>query len=461
MKMTQCATPCRIADRCDSDPFFLFTPSHPSADHPVSDRITRYLPALPSPNGLSEKSLAFTTDMIPLDTAISTLLSGDRFRERVAEFIQSVDSFGVLMIRPGTRQTGFRPGNSHDLHLFLQQAAAGYSPVWGLFDAMTVCGLFPNLMESGCHDLMQSIRDNLKLSMNLTVSMGASFFPTRDFSRHDTLSHALKALNHALLLGPDCDQFLDALSLNISGDVLYQQGDITGAIQEFEKALILDPENVNVLNSLGVCFGVNKAYDVALKYFDMALTHNPEEVMAIYNRGVVNLLAGNLPEAEACFTAAEPLGNDIFEVMFQAGKLHLTLGNPQKAWPCLERAVQLKPEAGEALRVLGQSLMALGMNPDAITAFTRAIKKNPFDAESLSALGHLYDITGENSEIASVFCSKSADIAPQNGLYRFRLGRIHLGQNRLDEAMKEFRIASQLGYDCAAWIQQIVDIRNQ
>lgn len=461
MKMTQCATPCRIADRCDSDPFFLFTPSHQSADHPVSDRITRYLSKSSPPNGLSEKALAFTTDMIPLDTAISTLLSGARFHEQVAEFIQSVDSFGVLMIRPVTRQTGFSPGNSHDLHSLLQQAAAGYSPIWGLFDATTVCGLFPNLTESTCQPLMQSIRDNLKRTQNLTVSIGASFFPTRDFSRHDTLTHALKALNHALLLGPDCDQFLDALSLNISGDALYQQGDITGAIQEFEKALILDPENVNVLNSLGVCFGVNKAYDAALKYFDMALTHNPEEVMAIYNKGVVNLLAGNLPEAHACFTAAEPLGNDIFEVMFQAGKLYLTLGNPQQARLCLERAVQLKPESGETLRVLGQSLMALGMNPQAIAAFSRAIKKNPFDAESLSALGHLYDITGENSEIASVFCSKSVNIAPQNGLYRFRLGHIHLGQDRLDEAMKEFRMASQLGYDCTECIQQIVDIRNQ
>ncbi|MFZ3048573.1 MAG: tetratricopeptide repeat protein [Desulfatirhabdiaceae bacterium] len=460
MKPTQCATPCRISNPCDSDPFFLFTPSHQTTVRHAHDKIARYHPAPSESSALEEKALNYPADII-FETPVSDLLSGETFQERVSTFIHSVDRFGVLMIRPDGLKPVFRPENSPDFHSILQEASVGYSPVWGLVDPATFCGLFPELNEPGCHNMIQLIRQNLKQAMNLTVAMGAAVFPMHSFSRDDTLLHALKALNHALLLGADKNQFLDALSLNISGDCLYQQGDISGAIQEFEKALILDPGNVNVLNSLGVCFGVQKAYDNALKQFDMALAHDHHEVMAIYNKGVIHVLAGNMMEALACFTAAEPLGRDIFEVMFQAGKLHLTLGDLKNAQQCLERAVQLRPDAGQAIRFLGQSLMELGINREAIAVYSRAVRKNPFDAESLSTLGHLYDLAGEDSEIALVFCSKSVEISPQNGLYRYRLGRIHLGQNKLDEALKEFRLASQLGYDASAWIQQIVDIRSE
>ena len=47
----------------------------------------------------------------------------------------------------------------------------------------------------------------------------------------------------------------DDTSLNISGDRLFDQGKIVAALSEYRKGLRLNPENNNLRNSLGVCFG--------------------------------------------------------------------------------------------------------------------------------------------------------------------------------------------------------------
>jgi lipoprotein NlpI len=53
-----------------------------------------------------------------------------------------------------------------------------------------------------------------------------------------------------------------------------------------KKGLLLDPADVNLHNSLGVCHGVLKDYDNALSAFENAIWLAPEEMMAIYNKGL-------------------------------------------------------------------------------------------------------------------------------------------------------------------------------
>ena len=104
---------------------------------------------------------------------------------------------------------------------------------------------------------------------------------------------------------------------------------------------------------------------------------------------------------------------------------------------------------------LGEGLRALGRTEEAIQAYQRASKQNPNDAASLSALGCLFCVKGENPEIARVFCQQSVAISPENGLYRHRLGGLYLKENRLRDALEEFKKANQLGHDSLAPIEEI------
>lgn len=226
------------------------------------------------------------------------------------------------------------------------------------------------------------------------------------------------------VVGSESVVMLDAVTLNISGDQLYQADNLPGAIEEYQKALQLDPSNVNVHNSLGACYGAMKMYDAAESEFNAALLLKPDEVMALYNQGLVCLLTGRKEMALDFFVNASAIDDGIFELALLTGKLYLEAGNPEKARSFLEKALNCRPKSGTALRTLGVCYSALNFLREAVAVYTRAVKNNPNDAESFSRLGQLYDMIGENPEIAQLFCQHSVAIAPENEVYRQVLNRL-------------------------------------
>jgi tetratricopeptide (TPR) repeat protein len=331
----------------------------------------------------------------------------------------------------------------------------GNNGIWGqIGNSMFGC-FFPEADEDLCRDIAKKIKRNLAKNGNKTVTIGIALYPTINFDKDKILYNAHKALHHAAFFGPGNAVFFDTISLNISGDRLYQKDDINGAIEEFKTALMLDPLNVNVHNSLGVCYGALEAFEKALEHFEQAIQIDPEEIMALHNAGIVNILTNNKDKALELLLKAENIGEDIFEVVFQAGKLYLEKGEFEKARQLLEKAVKLRPKSGTAFRYLGECYESAQMTDDAVFTYKKAIRLNPNDAYSLSAFGHLFDLQGENPEITMMFCQQSIDIAPENGLFRSRLAGLYLKQNQLKEALIEFEKAHDLGHDSMKFIKKI------
>ncbi|MBC2694224.1 MAG: tetratricopeptide repeat protein [Desulfobacteraceae bacterium] len=308
---------------------------------------------------------------------------------------------------------------------------------------------------NSCMELAHKAQKNVEELLNETISTGMAFYPTTHFNKHQILDNALKALDHAAFLGPNSAVAFDAVSLNISGDKLYQKGDINGAINEFKTGLLLDPLNANLHNSLGVCYGVSGSFEKAKEEFETSIWLDSNDVMALYNSGLVNLLMDNKDRALELFLEAKAIGEDVFEVEFQLGKLYLESGKPEKGKKHLEKAVGLRPESGAAFRCFGDCSKAINKIDEAIASYKKAIKLNPNDADSLSNLGSLFDIKDENAEIATILCRQSVDISPDNGLFRHRLGRLYFKQNQYEDAMKEFQKANDLGCDSIEFIDKL------
>lgn len=327
--------------------------------------------------------------------------------------------------------------------------------IWGQTGSSMFGCFFPEADEHLFRDIAKKIKRNLAENGNKTVTIGIALYPNINFDKDKILDNAHKALHHAAFFGPGSTVFFDTISLNISGDRLYQEDDINGAIEEFKTALMLDPLNVNVHNSLGVCYGALGALEKALEHFEQAIQIDPEEIMALHNAGIINILTNNKDNALELLLKAESMGEDIFEVAFQAGKLYLEKREFGKARELLEKAVKLRPKSGTAFRYLGECYAAIQMTDEAVSAYKKSIRLNPNDAYSLSALGYLFDLQGENSEITTIFCQQSVDIAPENGLFRNRLARLYLKQNQLKEALTEFEKAHDLGHDSMEFIEKI------
>jgi len=392
-------------------------------------------------------------------------LWGSPFLDYALQALQEATRFGVLAIQMDPQQLsdGDEPSESSETPVrvsvslleIIEALARKDKGIWGLVAEDLVALFLPEMGTEACRNAAASIQSGMSKQAMGTTTIGIATYPTLVYDRGQILDNAFKAVDHATFFGFGSQVVFDSVSLNISGDNRYQDGDLDGAISEYLTALEMDPTNVNVHNSLGVCHGVLGNYDDAIRSFEVASELDPSEAMAVYNSGLVRMLEGQREEALKYFQKARKIGPDIFEAAFQLGKCYLDERQHHRAKAYLEEAAELKPDSLPAWRYLGDCYAALEIRDAAIQAYKKAIKRNPNDAAALSGLGHLYGLQDKNTEIATMFCKQSVELSPDNGLYHYRLGLLYAKQHCLTEAMEAFLMATQNGHDATADIERI------
>ncbi len=370
-------------------------------------------------------------------------------------FSEKSDRFAVLVIRMDNFDRTLKHLGEDVTSVLLVRLARiihglskTHSTKWGRLDQERFACFCPDTDEEAAVQLANEIQRRLALVGEETVSVGLAAYPFWPFEKMTILDNAQKAMDHAAFFGPNTVTPFDAVSLNISADKLYQYGDIDGAIEEFKRALAVDPQNVNVHNSLGVCYGVQGKLDMAVDAFETAIHLDPEDVMATYNLGLAHLKQGDRKKALDLFLQSHSLDGHNPEVAYQIALCYREEDQTDKALEYLEKAVQNPHKGAHMFRALGECYLQKEMLPQAAKAYENAIKRKPTDAKSLSALGHIYGTVGENLEIAVVLCRESTRIDPNNGLYRCRLGKVYRQSKDYENALKQFKMAKELGEDC-------------
>ena len=334
-------------------------------------------------------------------------------------------------------------------------AARKRNGLWGLIE-QDLFGLFlPGADAESALGTVKTARDAFPEAEEHPLAVGLAVHPTTGFRRPRVFGNARKALDHAELIGPGGTAVFDAASLHISGDRRYQIGDVRGAIAEFKQALSLSPEDPNLLNSLGVCYGVRGALDAALNAFEESARLAPREMMPVYNAGVAHRLRSEPERAMEKFEAAIAIGGIVFEAVFQAGRLLLETGDPAGAAERFQTAGELRPRSGIARRFLAEALLALNRPDEAMVALRDAVRRNPRDAAALSALGELMELREKDPEIALLYCRHGVELAPKNATCRLRLGDALARRGFSDEALAAYEIAARLGIDCADRIARL------
>ena len=397
-----------------------------------------------------------------LQSVFPDMLAGMSFIAHAAQRLDSVAQFTALAIGVDqTRQEEEKYSNpgALDEHIevagILETICQEKNGIWGALEPGLFGSIFPETNGSEGLEIARDFQNRLTEKAGQTATVGIASYPIINFIKSDMIDNARKALDHAAFFGPGSAVAFDEVSLNISGDKLYENGDLQGAIGEFKRAILINFSNVNVHNSLGVCYGLRGEYESAIEEFKTAASINPGEYMAMFNLGLVHVLRKQPERALEFFLKADKINGEVYEVAFQSGKLYFESGDLKKAKPFLERAAKLDPDSGAVYRYLGDCYAADNLAQEAISAYKKAIRHNPHDAAAMSALGCLFDDQGENSEITLMFCRESVGLSPENGLFRYRLGRLYLKQNRLDDALKEYKKANQFGYDAARDIQEL------
>jgi tetratricopeptide (TPR) repeat protein len=297
--------------------------------------------------------------------------------------------------------------------------------IWEMIDDTAFAiGFWDFDKEEKAVDLLSSLMDKLADSLDAGILTGICFYPIHAFSKTQVFDNALRAVDHAAFFGPGTLYRFDATSLNISADRLYQLGSYEQAIEEFQKGLELDPRNANLMNSLGVCFGVAGDLENAEKQFKKAAKTAPKEAMILYNIGLVQNIRNNPEKAVIYLRKAHAVDSDLFEVELLLGQVLSRENHPDQALPHLEKAAQLNPDSGLAFRLMGEIFLAGGKPEKAGQQFNLAIKKNPSDAAALSGYAKSMELLDKNLRIALSFASNSVALDPDNPVFARRLERI-------------------------------------
>jgi len=290
-----------------------------------------------------------------------------------------------------------------------------------LGDTLFVLAFWDYESEKKASQLMAALKNKISTALKADILMGVAKFPYHDFSKSQTFANALKAIDHAAFFGPDTLIHFDATSLNISGDRLYQLNKSDMAIIEYEKGLDLKPDDINLINSLGVCFGVMGNLNKAKREFKKAMAINPTELMVIYNIGLLYQIEEDIDNAILYLRKAHDIDPCIFEVELLLGHLLIKKGSPDLAMPHLETAGRINPKSGLVFRMKGEIYLDGNLPEKAGPEFNKAIKLNPSDAISLSGYAKSLEVRGKNLNIALTFAKNSITFDPDNKLFKERL----------------------------------------
>jgi tetratricopeptide (TPR) repeat protein len=158
------------------------------------------------------------------------------------------------------------------------------------------------------------------------------------------------------------DQNNDDIVLESSmdlGNKYLNQGNYTEAIKYYDKALVIDPNYVSVLNSKGVALKNLGNYTEAIKYYDKALAIDPNYVNALHNKGVVLDNLGNYTEAITYYDKALAIDPNRVETLNNKGVVFYDLRNYSEAISYYDKGLTIDPNYTLSLNNKGNAIAKL------------------------------------------------------------------------------------------------------
>lgn len=271
---------------------------------------------------------------------------------------------------------------------------------------------------------------------NIHVSAGVSSYPYGDFKKSEMVINCQKALLHAAFFGKSSAVVFDAVSLNISGDIYFGDGDLAKAVREYKRGLQCDNLDVNLHNSLGVALAMMNKLSSALQSFQRGLAIDGHSFMALYNLGLGEQASDRKAEALQYLEKAlqhyspEDDGKELVgDLILQLGTISCELGKYAAALAYLVRWQEensTTQSAGRVYYYLGEAYYGVKNTGKAMEALQRALRFDELDDRAMNLLGRIYFEEGEGDEIALSLCRKSVELEPGNVRYMLNLAEVLL-----------------------------------
>ena len=236
-------------------------------------------------------------------------------------------------------------------------------------------------------------------------------------------------------------------SLNISfrynlGLLLARQGDIDGAIVEYQRILALDSLFFPAYEQLGqLCELWNKkSVDYRDSIWSQALILRPTDYVALYYHGLA-MFRENMPDSGFVCLQKAVEGDSLFYAgVYELATRNLARRNVDETFRWFRKAVELRPTYPKLLADVGTLYEKAGKRREALSFVLRALTLDSTNAAYAEQAGLLYYSFGSFDTAAS-FLAKAIMFEDDNWSYHLNLALAYSQMDSIRLAVRSYKDA--------------------
>ena len=232
------------------------------------------------------------------------------------------------------------------------------------------------------------------------------------------------------------------------------KGDYDKAIEDYNKAIQLNPDYARAYNLRGVAW-INKGdYDKAFEDYDKAIQLDPGEAAAYNSRGVAWNKKGDYDKAIEDFDKAIQLDPNYARAYSNRGYAWDDKDDYDKAIEDYNKAIQLDPDDARAYILRGVAWSNKDDYDKAIEDYDKAIQLDPDDALAYSNRGDAWNNKGDYDKAIEDY-NKAIQLDPDYAPAYSNRGAAWYNKADYDKAIEDFSEAVRLDPDNKTYRQNL------
>lgn len=243
------------------------------------------------------------------------------------------------------------------------------------------------------------------------------------------------------------NEYPDQLNLHtLVGTANLKLKKFEAAIENFTKAIQIDPKSVVSHLNLGVALKNTGKVDLAIESYEQALTIMPDYPEALNNLGSALNIKGEFDAAVEKLTKALEIRLEYPEAHYNIGAAFKGKKDLGAALHGYKNAIKLQPDHFKAHVELGEVLTNQKEYEEAIKILKKALTLEPKSIVALQTLSKAFE-EKDNLKKAIDTLKTALELAPKHGGLNLQMGNLSQQSGALDEAKKYLHKALELRPD--------------
>ncbi|RMF99438.1 MAG: tetratricopeptide repeat protein [Planctomycetota bacterium] len=251
----------------------------------------------------------------------------------------------------------------------------------------------------------------------------------------------IETLGKAIELLPD-----NPVPLRLRGLLYAQQEQYEKALNDFAKALELDPTHAGTVVAEIDCLVELKRFDRAMKLTKTLEELLPEQSLPWFQKGRIAALQEQFEKAIEYLTKALELDSRDVRALLLRAAVYNELNETEKALADLDKAIRLQPDNPQLIRMRASMLAGTGKFKEAIADLERIEKAQPQDVQSALQLGLLYAAERYHAKAVEKF-TEVLKLEPDNLIALRGRADAYLSMGKQAEAIADYERALKVAPD--------------